>query len=879
MKANFFNFSAFLITVTLLVFSSCKKQFDEPPIADLPNLESNATIADLIALAAPTPVELGTQIIEATVIADDKSGNFYKQLVIQDSTGGIRIDIDAFDINTDFPIGRQVWIKCEGLYVWQDGDVPALIGSSNTNDSRIPQSTYKQFVIGGAYDQPLTPTVKSLTSLSTADYHTLIQLDDVEFADCFAGSTYAFPSTQESKNAELTDCATGATLIVRNSGFASFSGEYMPTGNGSIVAVFNSFSGTPQLFIRDPSDVETMTGTRCTPLANYTTVSIAALRGQYSGNPTTATGKIQGVVISDAIGGQWQSQNLVIQEPNGSGITVRFTDDHRYAVNDYIEIKVGGGTLEEFNGLLQVNNIPACRAVNLNGSASITPRVATIADITANANDWESTLVNVQNASINGGTTYGDFGVMLNDNTGSIAMFSGFSNFASTPLPTGTGDVTAVIGNYNGTQLNIRNTYDVNFGGGSGGGGGSGNLNQISILDVRNLYGGSPVTAPDTTKIIGVVISDLVGGNWQPSNLVIQESNGSGIVIRFASNHNFNLGDEVEVDISNQTIEEYNGLLQVNGVPNNNASLLSSGNSISPRVATVDDINTNADDWESTLIQVMNADLSGGTTYGDFGILLNDATGSISMFSAFSNFAGTAIPTGTGDVTGVVGDFNGVQINIRNTNDVNISGGGGGGGGGSTVTQPIATIRGLFSGTNTSAPALTAIAGIVISDKDEGNITAKNIVVQNSNGSGIIVRFSADNSTLAMGDSVNIDISGATISEFNGLLQVSGVANANATVLSSGNTMTPRVATTADILANAEAWESTLVQINSATIGGTTYSGTTTVTDGSGSIDMYTRTAATFAGSNVASGTVSITAIVSQFTSYQINIRTLADVQ
>ena len=195
MKANFFNFSAFLITVTLLVFSSCKKQFDEPPIADLPNLESNATIADLIALAAPTPVELGTQIIEATVIADDKSGNFYKQLVIQDSTGGIRIDIDAFDINTDFPIGRQVWIKCEGLYVWQDGDVPALIGSSNTNDSRIPQSTYKQFVIGGAYDQPLTPTVKSLTSLSTADYHTLIQLDDVEFADCFAGSTYAFPST------------------------------------------------------------------------------------------------------------------------------------------------------------------------------------------------------------------------------------------------------------------------------------------------------------------------------------------------------------------------------------------------------------------------------------------------------------------------------------------------------------------------------------------------------------------------------------------------------------------------------------------------------------------------------------------------------------
>jgi hypothetical protein len=877
MTAKIFNFSAFFLTVTLLVFSSCKKQFDEPPITELPNLESNTTIADLIVLAAPTPVALGTQIIEATVIADDQSGNFYKQLVIQDSTGGIRIDIDAYDIYTDFPIGRKVWIKCAGLYVWQDGDVPAIIASSNTNDSRLPQSTYKQFIIGGAYDQPLAPTVKSLTNLSAADYHTLIQLDNVEFADCFAGGTYAFPSTQESKNAELTDCATGATLIVRNSGFASFSGEYMPTGNGSLVAVFNSFGGTPQLFIRNPADVETMTGTRCNPLASYAAVSVDALRGQYSGSPAVALGKIQGVVISDAAGGQWQSQNLVIQEPNGSGITVRFTDDHNYAVNDYIEIKVGGGTLEEFNGLLQVNNIPACRSTNLMGSATITPRTATVADIIANANDWESTLINVQNASLNGGTTYGDFGVMLNDNTGSIDLFSGFSNFTATPLPTGTGDVTAVIGDYNGTQLNIRNTYDVNIGGGTGGGGGGSNLNQISILDARNLYSGSPTNAADTTKIVGVVISDLVGGNWQPSNLVVQEPGGSGIVIRFASNHSFNQGDEVEIDISNQTIEEYNGLLQINGVPNNNATLLSSGNTISPRVATVADINSNADDWESTLIQVMNANLNGGTTYGDFGIMLNDASGSISMFSAFANFATTAIPTGTGDVTGVVGDFNGVQINIRNTTDVNISGSGGGGG--TTTTLPIADIRALYTGVNTSVPAATAIAGIVISDKDEGNITAKNIVIQNSNGAGIIVRFSADNSSIAMGDSINIDISAASISEFNGLLQVSGISNANATVLSSGNSITPRIATTADITTNAEAWESTLIKINNATITGTTYSGTTTVTDAAGTIDMYTRSAATFSGTTVASGTVTITAIVSQFTSYQLNIRTLADIQ
>lgn len=874
MKARYFNFSSFLLLVTLVVFSACKKQFDEPPIAELPNLEANTTIKNLVALASSTPVALGDQIIEATVIADDKSGNFYKQLVIQDSTGGIRLDIDAFSIYTDFPIGRKVWVKCKGLYIWRDGDVPALIGSSNTNNSRIPQSTYRQYVIGGEYNQPLSPTLKTLSTLTADDYYTLVQLDNVEFADCYAGSSYAYASTQTSKNAELTECATSGMTIVRNSGFATFANELMPTGNGSIIAVYNSFRGTSQLLIRDPQDVSSMTGTRCVALGNYTDVSIQALRAQFTGTTTAASGKIKGIVISDPTSGQWQSRNVVVQEPNGSGITLRFDDDHSFALGDYIEVKVGGATMEEYNGLLQINNLPLCRATALPNPSniSITPRIATVADIQANASAWESTLIKVQAASLGGGTTYGDFGVTLTDATGSIGMFSGFSNFASTPLPTGTGEVTAVIGNYNGIQLNIRNLSDVNISG-SGGGGGGTNLNQISIQDARNLFTGSAVTAPDTTKVVGIVISDRAYGNWVGQNMVIQEPNGSGITIRFASNHSFDLGDEVEVNISQQTIEEYNGLLQINGVPNNNATVLSSGNSITPRVATVADITANANAWESTLVNVQSATLSGGTTYGDFGVMLNDATGAISMFSGFASFASTPLPGGSGDVTGVVGDYNGTQINIRNTTDVNFSGG-------TTNFITIGAARALFTGSATTVPAATAIGGIVISDKDNGNITARNIVIQQTSGAGIVVRFSSDNTTIAEGDSITINISGADISEYNGLLQISGVANASATIISNGNSISPRVATVQDILTNAETWESTLVKINGATISGsTTYSGSTSVADGTGSIDMYTRTGATFAGSAVASGTVNVTAIVSQFNTHQINIRNTSDVQ
>ena len=879
MKSHSFNLSAFLLLVTLLIFGSCQKQYDEPPIGELPNLVANMTIADAVALASPTPVSLAGRVLEGTVIADDKSGNFYKQIVIQDTTGGIRIDIDAFSLYNDYPIGRQVFIKGDGLYVWRDGDVPAIIGSTNTNESRIPQATYRQFVIGGAYNQPVTPTVKSLSTLTPADYYTLVQLDNVEFADCYAGSSYAYASTQESKNADLTECATGATVIVRNSGFADFANELMPTGNGSIIAVFNSFNGTSQLFIRNPNDVSSMTGTRCVSLSSYTDVTIADLRSQFTGSATAATGKIKGIVISDPNSGQWASRNMVVQEPNGAGITVRFDDDQSFGMGDYVEVKVGGATLEEFNGLLQVNNLPLCRATALPNPSNITiaPRVATVADIQANANAWESSLIQVQNANLNGGSTYGDFGVMLNDPTGSISMFSGFANFGSTPLPVGTGTVIAVVGDYNGTQLNIRNLADVDITGGGGGGPG-GTLNQISIQDLRNLFTGASTTAPDTTKIVGVVISDLVGGNWVPQNMVIQEPGGAGITVRFAANHSFNLGDEVEVNVSLQTIEEYNGLLQVNGVPNANATVLSTGNSITPRVATVSDILANANAWESTLVNIQNATLSGGSTYGDFGVMLDDGTNSISMFSAFSNFASTPLPTGTGDVTAVVSDFTGTQLLIRNTNDVNISGGGGGG---PTTPMTIADVRALFASGTTTVPAATSIGGIVISDRSTQNITGRNVVVQQTNGSGIVVRFDANNTVLNLGDSVTIDVSNATLSEFRGLLQISNVPNANATVVNTGNSITPRVATVSDILTNAETWESTLVTINAATIAGGagTYSGGTTVTDATGSIDMFTRSGATFSGDPLPTGNVNITAIVSEYDTHQINIRNTADVQ
>jgi hypothetical protein len=117
------------------------------------------------------------------------------------------------------------------------------------------------------------------------------------------------------------------------------------------------------------------------------------------------------------------------------------------------------------------------------------------------------------------------------------------------------------------------------------------------------------------------------------------------------------------------------------------------------------------------------------------------------------------------------------------------------------------------------------------------------------------------------------------LSEFNGLLQLNNVPNANAISFGPGTLPTPRVATIQEVIANLEAWESTLVRINNVSIpAGGTYSGTKTMQDATGSLDLFTRTAASFANSNVPGGTFSIIGVVSQFTSPQLNIRNLNDI-
>ncbi len=79
--------------------------------------------------------------IEGVVTGNDLYGEFYKTLVVEDTSGGISIAVDATELYVDYPVGTAVTIHCNGLFLCDYGG-KVMLGTRPTGEyagpGRIP---------------------------------------------------------------------------------------------------------------------------------------------------------------------------------------------------------------------------------------------------------------------------------------------------------------------------------------------------------------------------------------------------------------------------------------------------------------------------------------------------------------------------------------------------------------------------------------------------------------------------------------------------------------------------------------------------------------------------------------------------------------------
>lgn len=243
-----------LIGVTLmcaaLIFTSCEKEFDTPPVKDIP-VGSVLMVEDVKALYIPGDERvIDTDMsVYGVVTMDESTGNVYKEAFIQDVTGGLYL---RFKSSAGVYLGDSIRVNLNGAKILKYNNM-FQVDDLDPDLNVVKQSTQN-------FRQPEVATISQIANLDTFYQGRLVLLKDVEFACNELGNTYADAVNQFSESRMLQD-TLGSQVIVRTSGYANFAGDVLPTGKGDFIAIVTQYNNDMQLLIRNPNEL-TLSGTR-----------------------------------------------------------------------------------------------------------------------------------------------------------------------------------------------------------------------------------------------------------------------------------------------------------------------------------------------------------------------------------------------------------------------------------------------------------------------------------------------------------------------------------------------------------------------------------------------------------------------------------------
>ena len=274
------NLNKLFVTIALLCsfifIYSCVKDDDYsiPPV-DCTGLTKTMSFPEFIARidASSLPNNLvyftENEVIEGYVISSDQSGNFYKTFSMQDhpsnpTTKGIQVEIDQNSLYTKYPEGSLVQIQLNGLVAGYDRGV-LKIGATYTTETsdEIRVGRLSELIastnIKKSCDpiQLIVPRVYNSISeaLKQNNVNTLVTIKNIEFENPEVDRTYGDAVGETTVNRKLVD-KKGKTVDLRNSGYATWANELLPTLSGELTAVVSIYNGSYQLYIRDLDDVK-----------------------------------------------------------------------------------------------------------------------------------------------------------------------------------------------------------------------------------------------------------------------------------------------------------------------------------------------------------------------------------------------------------------------------------------------------------------------------------------------------------------------------------------------------------------------------------------------------------------------------------------------
>ena len=491
---KYFSIIRFFILASVFILTGCvhDDKYDAPDLSgNCQDLKATITLAAAKNLAQNTTITTD-DVIEGYVSSTDQSGNIYKTIYIQDDptnpTQGFVLSVDAVSTYSSYPQGAKVYIKLKGLAIGTYGGVKQLGYMDNGTFDRIPEKMVPTSILKSCSAKAtITPKVMTLADMKTdKDQYIgcLIKVENAEFDAKVLCSTYAPDGYTVDR--QINDPTTTATTrVVRNSGYASFANQKLPSGKGDFIGILSKYNSTYQLFINNVSDLSDMThfprkdaitADPCSIDATATAKTVAEVKQLYvSGNFTQITDNFYvkaKVTANDETGNLYKY--IYVEDATG-GIRININklnlyQDARFKVGKNVIINLKNLYVGKYNGEFQLGQPNGTNigqvAENVvykffydsnEAVTTVTATEKTIANLTTDDVGKWIKIKGLQFIDSDLSKTYVSGSAATNrtleDCSGNkiILTTSNFASFATAQVDEGKGDVYAILSIFNGT--------------------------------------------------------------------------------------------------------------------------------------------------------------------------------------------------------------------------------------------------------------------------------------------------------------------------------------------------------------------------------------------------------------------------------------------
>ena len=210
------------------------------------NLVSISEVKAMYDSSSELPFQVDTDIVvKGYVTSSDLTGNFYKEVYLQDSpenpTAAIKIILSQVDSYNRFNKGREVYINLNptfesgapaGLYIGEErtGNEVITIGGGTETDqygttvTSLSKNQMDRSMLRSEVTADIVPVNVQFSQIESVHVGMFIQIDNVEFEDNLAGLRYFDPSEDYDTQRTLQSCSgfSYSNMGLETSSFSNF---------------------------------------------------------------------------------------------------------------------------------------------------------------------------------------------------------------------------------------------------------------------------------------------------------------------------------------------------------------------------------------------------------------------------------------------------------------------------------------------------------------------------------------------------------------------------------------------------------------------------------------------------------------------------------